>query len=98
LTKPPADGRHPDAETPPLFSIEIVSYGEPWTDLRDKLADHLAMGIRTVIIADPYHKTVMVATHSEPIHELSLPLIVSIEVPNRGVLDVDFDSLYSQLG
>jgi hypothetical protein len=56
------------------------------------------MGIRTVITADPYHKTVMVATHSEPIHELSLPLIVSIEVPNRGVLDIDFDSLYSQLG
>jgi Uma2 family endonuclease len=98
LTKPPADGKYPDAETPPLFSIEIVSKGEPWTDLRDKLADHLAMGIRTVIIADPYHKTVMVATQSEPLHELSVPLIVSIELPDGGVLDIDFDSLYRQLG
>ena len=38
------------------------------------------MGIRTVIIADPYHKTVMV------------------EVPDTGVLQIDFDALYSQLG
>lgn len=98
LTKPPADGRYPDAETPPLFSIEIVSKGEPWTDLRDKLADHLAMGIPTVIIADPYHRTVMVATQSEPLREISAPLIVNIEAPDGGVMQIDFDALYSQLG
>jgi Uma2 family endonuclease len=57
LTKPPTDGRYADVDSPPLFTIEIVSKGEPWTDLREKIADHLAMGVATVIIADPYNKT-----------------------------------------
>jgi len=96
LTKPPTDGRY-DVDSPPLFTIEIVSKGEPWTDLRDKMADHLAMGVPTVIIADPYSKTVMVATQSEPVHEIGSPLIVPIPVPDMGILDIDFDALYSQL-
>lgn len=98
MTSRPANGRYPDAETPPLFSIEIVSEGEPWTDLRGKLADHLAMGIKTVIIADPYNKTVLVATRTQPLHEISAPLIVDIEVPGKGVLQIDFDELYRQIG
>ena len=97
LTKPPANERYADADAPPLFTIEIVSQGEPWTDLRDKLADHLAVGVLTVIIADPYNKTVMVATPSEPVHEIAAPLIVSIPVPNAGVLQIDFDDLYCKL-
>ncbi|HYP14380.1 MAG TPA: Uma2 family endonuclease [Bryobacteraceae bacterium] len=97
LTQTPADGRYPDSQTPPLFSIEIVSEGEPWTDLRGKLADHLAMGIQTAIIADPYSKTVMVATQTQPLHEISAPLIVDIEVAGKGVLRIDFDDLYSRL-
>lgn len=57
-------GRYPTKENPPLFTIEIASREEPWTDLRSKLADHLAMGVGSVIIAVPYNKTVLVATHS----------------------------------
>lgn len=94
----PADGRYPDSQTPPLFTIEIVSPGESWTSLRGKLADHLAVGVSTVIIADPYDKTVMVATQSEPLHEIRTPLIVNIPVPGAGILSIDFDDLYSQLG
>ena len=97
LTQSPSDGRYPDAQSPPLFTIEIVSKGEPWIDLRDKMADHLAMGVATVLIADPYHKTVMVATQDMPLHEISPPLIVDIEVPNTGVLQIDFDDLYRNL-
>lgn len=97
LTKPPADGRYADVDSPPLFTIEIVSKGEPWTDLREKIADHLAMGVATVIIADPYNRTVMVATQSEPLREISAPLTIDIQVPDRGVLQIDFDDLYRQL-
>ena len=97
LTRPPADGRYPDSETPALFTSEIVSKDEPWTDLRDKLADHLAMGVQTVILADPYSKAVMVATQSEPLREISSPLVVNISVPDAGVLQIDFDDLYRRL-
>jgi len=97
LTRPPTDGRYADVDSPPLFTIEVVSKDEPWTDLRDKMADHLSMGVPTVIIADPYHKTVMVATQTQPLHEISAPLIVTIEVPGAGLLQIDFDDLYKQL-
>lgn len=98
LSVPPADGKYPDDTTPPLFTIEIVSLDEFWASIRGKLADHLAMGVATVIIADPYDKTVMVAAQSEPLHELTSPLVVNIPVPGAGVLPIDFDDLYRQLG
>lgn len=97
LTNVPQDDRYADVNSPPLLTVEIVSKGEPWTDLRDKMADHLAMGVPTVILADPYHKTVMIATQTEPVHELRAPLTVNIEVPGSGTLQIDFDALFAQL-
>ena len=93
----PADKRYPDRDTPPLFTVEIVSVDEPWAMLRGKLGDHLSMGVSTVILADPHNKTVMVADRNTPLRELSPPLLVSIPVPGRGVLQIDFDDLYRQL-
>ena len=66
--------------------------------MRAKRSDHLAMGVSLVIIADPYNKTVMVATQIEPLHELPSPLIVNIPVPDKGALKIDFDELYRKLG
>jgi Uma2 family endonuclease len=97
LIEPPKDGRYPDAEAPPLFTIEIVSQDEPWIEVRAKVADHLAMGVSIVVIADPYNKTVTVATQSEPLHEIRFPQIVKIPVPDAGVLEIDFDHLYRQI-
>lgn len=84
-------------ETPPLFTIEIVSQGEPWTELRAKVADHLAMNVSLVIVADPYNRTVTVATQSEPLREIKPPLLVDIPVPAAGTIQIDFDDLYRQL-
>ena len=97
LAEPPKDGRYPDRQTPPLFTIEIASLDEPWSALRGKVTDHLAVGVSTVIIADPYNKTVMVASQDKPLHELAHPLIVDIPIPDAGVLQIDFDDLYSKL-
>lgn len=99
MTKLPADKRYPTTDVPPLFTIEIASKEEPWTDLRAKLADHIAMGVGTVIIADPYNKTVLTATQDEPLHELRAPLVVNIPMPyeDNPVLRIDFDDLYRQL-
>src|SRR5688572_4730966 len=52
-----SDRRYPDADAPPLLTIEIVSLDEPWSELHGKITDHLAVGVRTAIIADPYRKT-----------------------------------------
>ena len=98
LTGAPADGRYPDDRTPPLLTVEIASLEEPWPALRAKLSDHLAMGVSAVIIADPYNRTVMVATQTEPLHELSSPLVVKIDIPDKGTLQIDFDELYRKLG
>ncbi len=95
ITETPADGRYPD--TPPLFTIEIASLEEPWPALRGKVRDHLAMGVPLIIIADPYNRTVMVATQSAPLREISPPLIVDIPVPNGSVLPINFDELYGRL-
>jgi Uma2 family endonuclease len=93
----PADDPYPTDQTPPLFTIEIASLDEPWPVLRGKVTDHLAMGVSTVVIADPYNRTVMVATREQPLHELKAPLIVMISVPEAGVLQIDFDELYRKL-
>jgi len=97
LVQPPADGRYPDRDTPPLFTIEIASRDEPWFVLRGKVADHLAIGVEMVIIANPYDHTVMVATQTEPVHEIAPPLVVRIAVPNAADLLIDFDELFRQL-
>jgi Uma2 family endonuclease len=94
----PTDGRYPSPDAPPVFTIEIASKDEPWSDLRGKMMDHLAMGVGTVILADPYNRTVLVATASEPLRELPVPRVVSIPVPGYDQpLLMDFDELYRQL-
>lgn len=97
MTKRAASSQYADADSPPLFTIEIVSRGEAWTDLRSKLSDHLAIGVQTVIIADPHGKTLLKATQSEPLREIRPPLIVDVDVPGAGILSIDFDDLYRQL-
>jgi hypothetical protein len=39
----------------------------------------------------------MVADKHHPLHELTPPLVVEIEVPGTGVLRIDFDDLYRRL-
>lgn len=93
----PADGRYPDSQAPPLFTIEIASLDESMHTLKGKVADHLKLGVSTVIIADPYDKTVMTATQTMPLREIASPLLVDIAFPNGSVLQVDFDDLYRRL-
>jgi len=38
----------------------------------------------------------MVATQSAALHELTPPLLVNVNVPDAGVLEIDFDDLYRQ--
>jgi Uma2 family endonuclease len=95
---PPAadDQRYPNADAPPLLTIEVVSLAEPWAELRGKVTDHLSMGVGTVIVADPHTRTVLVATQSQPLREIEPPLVVTVPVPGRDSLSIDFDALFSQ--
>ena len=92
-----SDDRYPDSGAPPLFTVEIVSRDEPWRELRAKVSDHLAIGVGAVIIADPYNKTVMVATQDTPLREITPPLTVSVPIPGKSDLQIDFDDLYRKL-
>ncbi len=90
--------RNPAALTAPLFTVEVVSQGEPWDELMAKVSDHLAMGVGTVIVADPRRRTVVIARQNELLHQLAAPLRVSIDVPGRGTLTLDFDEMFAKLG
>lgn len=89
--------RYPDSEAPPALTIEIVSLDEPWSELYGKIVDHLAVGVQTAIIVDPYKKTVFVARPDQPLHEIPPPLVVSVPIPGKGDLVIDFDALFAQI-
>jgi Uma2 family endonuclease len=85
-------------ENPPLITIEIVSENEPWPTLRRKVRDHHEMGVRTIIVADPGLHEVFVAQEDGLLRQIAPPLIVSLDAPGAGQLQIDFDDLFAQLG
>lgn len=89
--------RYPDSDAPPVLTIEIVSLDEPWSELYGKITDHLAVGVQTAIIVDPYKKTVFVARPNQPLHEIAPPLVVSVSIPGKDDLVIDFDALFAQI-
>jgi len=85
------------AENAPLFTIEVLSPEESLKTLRAKIADQLSMGTSLVIVADPHSRTVYTARPGLGFHEVAPPLTVSIDVPERGTLAIDFDELFRLL-
>ncbi len=45
--------------TPPLLCIEILSPDDRMTDMQEKIADYLAMGVPTVWVLDPRRRTAL---------------------------------------
>jgi Uma2 family endonuclease len=86
------------ADEPPLLTIEILSKDEPLSKLRDKLADHRRMGVRTVLVADPHRREVYTVGADGLLRQLPPPLIVSIDLPGKGDLRIDFDQLFARIG
>lgn len=91
----PIEGRY--AEIPPLFTFEIVSEDEPWPRLVRKAKDHHEMGVRAVIIADAHSREVFVAREDGLLRQLAAPLIVTLDVPGAGELQIDFDALFARV-
>lgn len=89
--------RYPDSDAPPALTIEIVSLDEPWSEVYGKIIDHLAVGVQTAIIVDPYKKTVFVARPEQPLHEIAPPLLVNAPIPGKGDVVIDFDALFAQI-
>jgi Uma2 family endonuclease len=85
------------ATTAPLLTVEIVSPEDTSSGLLEAVHDHLAMGAETVIVADPHARAVFLATARQPLHQLTPPLKIQIEVPNRGTLDIDFDQVFADM-
>lgn len=90
----------PDGDVPtnpPFLTIEIVSDTEGWQELRAKIADHKRMGVKTVIIADPYRQEVFVAGSDGLLHQLKAPGMLDVILPNKQMLALDFSQLFGQL-
>lgn len=85
------------ARIAPLVTFEVVSPDETWLELNHKIRDHLAMGVGTAIVVDPHSCTVFVATTQQPLHQLTSPLRIEIDVPNRGTLHIDFDQVFADM-
>ena len=76
---------------PPDLAIEVVSPGDRWSEIEDKLREYLEAGTREVWIVDPKHRTVQVCT--PPLERrtlqgadvLTTPLLpgVSLPLPTR---------------
>jgi Uma2 family endonuclease len=95
LAGPPAGASY--VETPPLFTIEIISPDDPWPKVVRTVKEHHEMGVPTIIVADPRSREVFIAGQDGLLRELAAPLVVSVEPPGAGALEIDFDQLFSQL-
>ncbi len=80
----------------PILTVEIVSRGEDWTDLTSKYKDHRRMGVETILIVDPYERTVFVVAEDGLLRQVGAPLALDVRMPT-GTLRIDFDELFEQL-
>ncbi len=65
-------------ETPPLVAIEILSLDDRMSDVRAKLEEYKAWGVRHVWLADPHSRRLYVA-------EAGLHEVESLRIPELGV-------------
>ncbi|MBC7927225.1 MAG: Uma2 family endonuclease [Bryobacteraceae bacterium] len=80
----------------PLVTIEITS-DESMSDLMSRVRDHLEMGVKQVVVADPKSRLVAYADADQMLTVLSSPLVVRLRLPGEAI-DLDFDDLFSRLG
>ncbi len=81
---------------PPILTIEVVSPGESWTDLTAKYKDHRQMGVKTILIIDPYERTVFIVAEDGLLRQIEAPLALDVRMP-KGDLRIDFDELFQKL-
>jgi len=79
----------------PAVTIEILSDSESFSALTAKVRDHLASGVKLVIIPDPTDKTVMIAD-AAGLRSIQSPQIVRVQL-KKGELAIDFDNLFAQM-
>lgn len=61
-------------DTPPLLCVEIVSPDDRMSEMQEKIADYVRMGVRSVWIVDPHKRTLFAADVDgvHPVEVLSL--------------------------
>ncbi|MBL8217012.1 MAG: Uma2 family endonuclease [Bryobacterales bacterium] len=85
------------ATVAPLFTVEIASRSEAWSGVMGRISDHLAMGVGMAFVVDPHARSVLAATPGQSLHQLTPPLKVPIDIPNRGTLELDFDQIFAEM-
>lgn len=97
LIMPAGHNREEILTEPPICTFEIVSEKESWTELTGKYKDHYAMGVHSIVIADPYERAVFTVDSTGRLFERAHPLVVTIPMPLGGDLQIDFDRLFAAL-
>ena len=84
-----ADGKLPRGQTSlvPILCVEVLSPSNSWTEMRRKIDEYLAVGVREVWIVDPDARTVEAFRQDAPpvLHRQPM-LLTSRELPEFSVL------------
>jgi Uma2 family endonuclease len=97
LIMPSGHKREEILTEPPICTFEIVSQAEGWTELTAKYKDHHAMGVPTIVIADPYERALFTVDKRGRLHEQSDPMVIAIPMPTGENLQIDFHQLFAAL-
>jgi Uma2 family endonuclease len=67
-------GEHPVmyARNPPELVFEVKSRDDRWSEIHEKIAEYLAVGVRAVCIVDPETETVAVHHFDRPVQSLTV--------------------------
>ena len=85
-----------DKTVPPLVVIDVVSNSDSLRTTRARIDDLHGMGTLWTIVVDPERREVYVADTDTTFHQLRAPLLVTLPLPDRPNLSIDFDRLFAE--
>ncbi len=81
---------------PPLVTVEVVGKEDKIVATKLRVRDHIAMGVRNVLVVDPVVKDVHIVSADGIWVQVTSPLLVQISLPN-GTLTLDFGEMFAKL-
>jgi len=87
LLLPASATRQPIPDTPPLLCIEILSLDDRPGELKEKLADYLAMGVGAIWIIDPRRRKLSTVDNQgmHPVESFQVPMSNYIPLGGRNL-------------
>ena len=86
-----------DKTVAPLGAIEILSPSDSMSKMSRRIRDLRSNGAGWVLVVDPDHRQVFVAGRDGLLQQIAPPLTVTLPLPDRPDLVIDFDALFAEL-